>query len=121
MAKTHFASVDEYIASQPEAMQPILQRVRAAIRKALPKAEEVISYNMPTYKLHDETVLHFAAWKQYYSLYPANARVVDAFKDEIAPYKVEKSTLRFPYSKPVPAKLIERIATFRANEVRQSS
>jgi hypothetical protein len=59
MAETDFRSVDEYIASQPEAVQDILGRVRSAIRKAVPQALEVISYKIPTYKLHNRTVLLF--------------------------------------------------------------
>src|SRR5262245_22401176 len=51
MAKTDFRSVDEYIATQPEAVRGTLERVRATIRKALPKAEEVISYQIPAYRL----------------------------------------------------------------------
>ena len=43
MAKTDFKSVDEYIASQPRAVRDVLKRVRSAIRKAVPGAEEVIS------------------------------------------------------------------------------
>ena len=75
MAKTSFKSVDDYIASQPEAVQAVLQRVRSIIRKAVPGAEEVISYQIPTYKLHGRAVLYFAGWKQHYSLYPATGRV----------------------------------------------
>jgi uncharacterized protein YdhG (YjbR/CyaY superfamily) len=117
MAKTDFKSVDEYIASQPEAVQGILGRVRSTIRKAVPGAEEVISYKIPTYKLHSDPVLYFAGWKQHYSLYPATERVVAAFMDELAPYEVNKGTIRFPLSEPVPVKLIGRIAKFRAKEV----
>lgn len=95
----------------------MLQRVRSTIRKAVPEAEEVISYKIPTYKLPGGTVLYFAGWKQHYSLYPANGRVVAAFKDELAPYEISKGTIRFPLSQPVPVRLIERIAKFRANEV----
>ena len=117
MAKTDFKSVDEYIASQPEAVQSLLKRVRSTIRKALPGAEEVISYKIPTYKLHGGPVLYFAGWKQHYSLYPATGHVVAAFKDDLAPYQVSKGTIRFPLSQPVPVKLIGRIAKFRAKEV----
>ncbi len=116
MAKTVFKSVDAYIASQPELVQPKLALVRSAILKALPEAEEVISYNIPTYKLRNEAVLHFAGWKRHYSLYPAGTALVEAFKNELAPHKVEKATLRFSLSDPVPANLIERIAKFRAME-----
>ena len=117
MAKTDFKSVDEYIASHSEAVQSVLERVRSTIRKAVPQAEEVISYKIPTYKLQGGPVLYFAGWKQHFSLYPVTANVVAAFKDEIAPYLVKKATLRFPLAQPVPLKLIGRIAKFRAKEV----
>jgi uncharacterized protein YdhG (YjbR/CyaY superfamily) len=115
--KTDFKSVDQYIAAQPEAAREALGRVRGAILKALPKAEEVISYQIPTYKLAGGAVLYFAGWKEHFSLYPAGARLVAAFKDELRPYEVRKSTLRFPLSQPVPEKLIGRIARFRVKEM----
>jgi uncharacterized protein YdhG (YjbR/CyaY superfamily) len=117
MTKTDFKSVDEYIASQPKAIQDVLQRVRTTIRKAMPGAEEVISYKIPAYKLKGEPVLYFAGWKQHFSLYPATATMIASFADDIAPYFDHKSTLRFPLSQPVPVKLVERIAKFRAMEV----
>jgi uncharacterized protein YdhG (YjbR/CyaY superfamily) len=117
MAKTDFKSVDEYIASKPEAVQSVLERVRSAIRKAVPEAEEVISYKIPAYKLPAGPVLYFAGWKRHFSLYPATATVVAAFKNEIASYVVHKGTIRFPLAQPVPVKLITRIAKFRAKEV----
>jgi uncharacterized protein YdhG (YjbR/CyaY superfamily) len=117
MAKTVFKSVDEYIATYPEDVQTILQRVRGAIRKAVPGAEEAISYQIPAYKLHGDVVLYFAGWKRHYSLYPATGGVVEEFKDELVPYEVnDKGTIRFPLSQPVPEKLIGRIARFRAQE-----
>jgi uncharacterized protein DUF1801 len=58
MVKTDFQSVDEYIASQPETVREVLERVRSAIRKALPGAEEVISYQIPAFKLHGGPVLY---------------------------------------------------------------
>ena len=116
MVKTDFNSVDEYIATYPEDVQAILQRVRSTIRKAMPGAEEVISYQMPAYRLHGGAVLSFAGWKQHYSLYGATGHLVQAFEDDLAPYEVDKGTIRFPMSRPVPVKLIERIAKFRARE-----
>jgi uncharacterized protein YdhG (YjbR/CyaY superfamily) len=117
MSKREPTSVDEYIAAQPEAARGALRRVRSAVRNALPGAEELIAYKMPAYKLNDAVVIHFAGWKQHYSLYLASERVVAAFNDELAPYDVKKGTVSFPLSKPVPVKLIERIAKFRAKEI----
>ena len=116
MAKTDFKSVDEYIATHSEDVQAILERVRSTIRNAVPGAEEMISYQIPAYRLHGSAVLYFAGWKQHYSLYPATDRLVWAFKSELAPYKVSKGTIRFPLSEPVPVKLIADIAKFRAKE-----
>jgi uncharacterized protein YdhG (YjbR/CyaY superfamily) len=113
----NFKSVDEYIASHTEAVQRVLKRVRSAVRKAVPGAEEMLSYKIPTYKLNGRPVLYFAAWKQHYSVYPSNTHLVAAFTDELAPYEVSKGTIRFPLSEPVPVKLIESIARFRAKEV----
>jgi uncharacterized protein YdhG (YjbR/CyaY superfamily) len=116
MARTDFKSVDEYIAVQPAAAQVALRRVRAAIRKALPGADEVISYQIPTFKRDGAYVVYFAGWKEHYSLYPASRELAEAFADELAPYTVHKGTIRFPLSDPVPVKLIERIARFMGKQ-----
>ena len=115
--RTNFKSVDEYIALQPDPVQNVLQRVRSIIRKSLPEAEEVISYQIPAYKLGGTAVIYFAGWKQHYSIYPAGKRLVEAFKEELAPYEISKGTIRFPLSQPVPGSLIREIAKFRAKEV----
>lgn len=116
MAKTSFDSVDAYIAAQTEEAQAILQRVRGAIRRAMPEAEEAISYQIPAYKLAGHPVLYFAGWKAHFSLYPASVPLVAALKAELAPYELSKGTIRFPLAQPVPLRLIERIARFRKKE-----
>jgi uncharacterized protein YdhG (YjbR/CyaY superfamily) len=116
-----FESVDEYIASQPEGVRETLALLRGTIRKAVPAAEEAISYKIPTYKLHDVPLIYFAAWKKHYSLYPITGRVLAEFQDELADFAVEKSTVRFAYSQPVPVKLIARIAKFRVKDVALSA
>src|SRR5262245_33472855 len=117
MAKTDFKSVGEYMALQPETARDVLERVRGTIRKALPRAEEVISYQIPAYKLPGGIALYFAGWKKHYSLYPATKLVVTTFNDELAPYELSKGTIRFPLSDPVPVRLIAHIAKLRAKEV----
>ena len=47
----------------------------------------------------------------------AGAELSSIAKEELAPYQISKGTIRFPLSQPVPVKLIERIAKFRAKEV----
>jgi uncharacterized protein YdhG (YjbR/CyaY superfamily) len=123
MPKRAFRSVDEYLAAQPEASRLSLERVRIAIRKALPKAEETISYKIPAYRLTDKVALYFAGWKRHYSLYPVNDELIAHFGDELAGCELDKGTIRFPLDQPVPATLIGRIAKFRAAQAgkRQSS
>jgi len=116
MAKPSFNTVDEYIASQPEAAQSALERVRAAIRKTVPRAEEMISYNIPTYKIDGELVIYFAGWKQHFSLYPVSDRIVAACRAGDVPHEVKKATIRFPLAKTVPVELICRIVKLRAKE-----
>ena len=117
MARTRAASVSEYIASKPKEARAALKSVRTAIRTAVPKAEEGLSYQMPAYTLNGVPVLYFAGWKAHYSIYPASDALVAAFKRELLPYERSKGTIRFPLSEPVPVKLIARIAKFRAKEV----
>ncbi len=107
-------SVDEYIAAQPLAMQPKLKQVRAAIKKAVPDAIEIIGYRMPGYKLHGKPMLYFAAFKEHYSLFAASGTFFAALEDELRGYELRKGTIHFPLTEPVPAKLIGRIAKLRA-------
>lgn len=115
---THFNSVDDYLALPPETAQVTLQLVRATIRKALPEAEEVISYNMPAYRVYGRVALYFAGWKRHYSLYPCTEPVITKFKKELEPFEVnDNGTVRFPLSEAVPVKLIADIARFRVSQI----
>jgi len=95
MAKTDFRSVDEYIGTFPKDVQATLETIRRTIRKAVPEAEEVISYQMPAYKLHGR-MLYFSAYKKHYSLFGATQSVRRAFKKELSRYEGTKGTIRFP-------------------------
>ena len=111
------ATIGEYIAGFPKPVQAVLRKVRNSLRKGLPAAKEAIAYRIPAFKVGGRTVIYFAGWKAHYSIYPANARLVAAFRAELEPYEVNnKGTIRFPLSEPVPAKLLERLARFRAKD-----
>jgi uncharacterized protein YdhG (YjbR/CyaY superfamily) len=107
-------SVDEYIAAQPEALRTKLEQVRAAIRKAVPEAVEGIGYRMPGYKLRGKPMLYFAAFKEHYSLFAASGTFFAALANDLRGYELRKGTIHFPLTKPVPVKLISRIARLRA-------
>lgn len=108
------ASVDEYIAGFPEDVQLLLDQVREAIKKAAPMAEEVISYQMPAYKLNGMLV-YFAAFSKHIGFYPA-ASGIAAFKKELSIYKGAKGSVQFPHNKPLPLDLIVRVVEYRVQE-----
>jgi uncharacterized protein YdhG (YjbR/CyaY superfamily) len=120
MKRSAPTNVAAYIAGFPRPVQTVLKRVRRVIRAAVPNAEETISYQIPTYKLHGKPVIYFAAFTNHYSIYPSNTRLAAAFTKQLAGYEMSKGTIRFPLSEPVPTKLLERIAKFRAQEVKAS-
>jgi len=118
MANTDYASVDEYLAAQPQDVQKVLKRVRTILRGALPKAVEGISYQIPTYKIDGRAVIYFAGWKAHFSLYPLGELVTETLAKELAAYEVSKGTVRFPLAGPIPTHLIQRIAKLRAETMR---
>jgi uncharacterized protein YdhG (YjbR/CyaY superfamily) len=106
--------VDGYIKEFPKEEQMMLNKMRSIIRKVAPKAEEVMSYNMPAYKYHGMLV-YFAANKNHIGLYPMPSAVIK-FKKELSKYKTAKSTIQFPTGEKLPVSLITKIIKFRASE-----
>src|SRR5438067_9379413 len=102
------------MAAQPGTVRRKLEQVRAAIRRAVPEAVEGIGYRMPGYKLHGKPMLYFAGFKEHYSLFAASGTFLAALEDELRGYALRKGTVHFPLTKPVPVKLISRIANLRA-------
>jgi uncharacterized protein YdhG (YjbR/CyaY superfamily) len=109
-------NIDEYVEDFPEAVQEILQKIRLTIKKAVPQAEETISYKMPTFNLKGQYLIYFAAYKKHIGIYPVPAGEAE-FNKMIAPYQAGKGTLQFPLDQPIPYKLIGKIAKARAKDV----
>lgn len=106
--------VDAYIASFPQPTKLKLEALRAAIKKAAPKAEELISYKMPAYKLNGMLV-YFAAYKNHIGFYPTASGIL-AFKKELSIYKGAKGSVQFPLTEELPLNLITKIVKFRVQE-----
>jgi uncharacterized protein YdhG (YjbR/CyaY superfamily) len=106
--------IDEYIASFPEDVQEILEKLRATIKKAAPDAEEKISYQIPTFSLKGNLV-HFAAYKKHIGFYPTPSGI-ENFKNELSAYEGAKGSVKFPLNKPIPYDLIREIVEFRVKE-----
>lgn len=113
---TTLQSIEEYIAGFPNEVQEILQKIRMTIKKAVPEAEETISYNMPTFNLRGQYLIYFAAYKKHIGLYPVPTGD-KKFNEELSTYRAGKGTLQFPLDQPIPYNLISKIVKVRAKEV----
>lgn len=114
MAKTEFATIDEYIASFPTEVQKVLEQVRKVIKEVAPAAEETISYAIPTYKLNKKYLVYFAAHSQHIGLYPFLQNKIE-YK-QFDPYKAGKGTLQFALNKPLPLEVIQSFIELRLRE-----
>jgi len=103
--------IDDYFAGFPPATRKLLKQLRAAIRKAAPHADEVISYRMPAFKLNGMLVW-YAGYARHIGFYPTGSGIA-AFKKELAGYKHAKGSVQFPLDQPLPLALISRIVKFR--------
>lgn len=112
--KMTFKNIDEYISIQTPEVQVLLEQMRITIKKAAPKAEEIISYNMPAFKYHGMLV-YFAAFKNHIGFY-ATPTGHSEFKKELSVYKQGKGSVQFPLNKPLPLDLITDIVSFRVKE-----
>ena len=113
-SKKVIKTVDEYIATFPKNVQSILEELRQAIRESAPEAEEVISYQMPAFKLNG-ILVWFAAFKNHIGFYPKTS-AIEAFKDDLSNCEVSKGTVRFPLDKPIPFDLVKKIVKYRVKE-----
>ena len=109
-----FTTIDEYINAFPEDVQKILNQLRQTIKDAAPEAEETINYQMPTFTLNGNLV-HFAAFKNHIGFYPTPAGI-EAFREELAPYKGAKGSVQFPIDQSLPLPLIRKIVEYRVKE-----
>lgn len=98
----------------PKDVQNILKKMRQVIRESAPKAEEEISYRIPTFRLNGNLV-HFAAFKDHISFFPTSSARV-AFRKELSKYKGGRGTIQFPIDKPIPYGLVRKIVKFRVRE-----
>ncbi|MTK63563.1 MAG: DUF1801 domain-containing protein [Methanobacterium sp.] len=107
---------EDYSKNYSPEIRKRLDQIQETIKNAVPGAEEKISYKMPSFRFHG-ILLYYGAFKNHIGFYPASRAVFVRFKDELKYYKQSgKRPIQFPHDKPLPIRLIKRIAQFRAKE-----
>ena len=109
-------NIDEYIAAFPKDVQKMLAQIRATIKKVAPKAEETISYGMPSFNFNGMHLVYFAAYKKHIGFYPVPEGNKELDKEFAAYNTSGKGTIQFPLDKPMPLNLITKIVKFRIKE-----
>ena len=107
-------TVDQYIAAFPADVKKRMQQLRTTIKAAAPKAEEVISYQMPGYK-YLGMLVYFAAYKNHIGFYPGAGGVLEFYK-ELSSFKSAKGSVQFPHDRPIPFEIISKIVKFRVKQ-----
>lgn len=114
MRQQDYSNIDEYISLFTEDVQELLQEIREVIRSAAPRAEEDISYGIPTFTLNGNLV-HFGGFRHHIGFYPGPSGMRKYLK-ELAKYKHSKGSVQFPLDEDLPVDLIKKIVTFRVGE-----
>lgn len=113
-SKKIFSSIDEYISEFPPDIQKILNQIRTAIKKAAPKATEIISYGMPAFK-QNKVLVYFAVGKNHIGFYPT-PNPIKIFSKELDTFKTSKGAVQLPLDRKIPLALISKITKFRVRE-----
>jgi len=107
--------VDEYLAQTPGDVRAALEKLRKTIKAAAPKADEVISYQIPAYK-HRGLLVGFAASKAHCTFHIMSVAVTRAHANELKGYKLGKASIQFEARKPLPATLVKKLVKARIAE-----
>ncbi len=111
------STVEAYIAGVPEPARNNFEKLRAAVRSAVPAdAVEVISYRIPAFK-RDRILVWFAAFAKHCSLFPT-ASVLAKFSNELKEFSTSKGTVQFPNDKPLPADVVKKLVKARVQSSR---
>ena len=119
MRKRAAETIDDYLAGvRDKAHRGALEKLRMQIRAAAPKAEECISYQIPTFR-QNGMLVSFGDATKHCSFYPGS-RPIETYKEELKGYELSKGTIRFQPDNPIPAALVRKIVKERLaqNELR---
>ena len=118
MPKTKPTTVNEYIKAAPREAQAKLREIRALLKKVVPGAKETLKWGSPVFE-EGRILFSYSAHTSHLNFSPTGP-AMQPFKEELAKFKTGKDTIQFPYDKPLPRRLIQKIAAFRAKQVKEN-
>ncbi len=111
------AEVEQYLSALPAESRAALESLRETIRAAAPEATETISYGIPTFKHNGRPLVSYGGFKNHCSLFPMSNKVIEAFAEELEPFRTAKGTLQFQTDDPLPAELVTKLVEARIEEI----
>lgn len=118
MKSNNYTDFETYFSLYPQSTQQILQEIRRTIKQIIPNAEEAIKYGIPTFRLNNKNVVHFAGYKNHIGFYPGAQAIVD-FNDKLKKYTLSKGTIQFRLDAVIPHKLIKEIVLYRVKKMQE--
>ena len=105
-------TVREYLARVPPPQRAALENLRQTIKAVVPGAVEVISYQIPTFKLDGRLLVSYAAFKKHCSFFPGSGPI-ERHRDELRSYRTAKGTIHFSPDDPLPVGLVKNLLKTR--------
>jgi len=110
-------TVDEYLAAMPANQRYALTTVRELIVAAIPEAEEVVSYQIPTFKYQGQALVAISAAKNHCSLHLMSPQLANALRSELTEGKLSGATIQFANDAPLSESTIRLVVERRIDEV----
>ena len=110
--------IDEYLANVEPAKRKALERIRALAKKAVPEADETISYGMPTLKYQGKPFLGFDAHARHIGIYPYSGDVIETLGEKLRAYETTKGAIRVPLDSPIPERTLRAVINCRLQAIR---
>jgi uncharacterized protein YdhG (YjbR/CyaY superfamily) len=110
-------TIDAYLATIGPDRRAPLEKLRRSLHRAVPAADECISYGMPAFRVRGGIVGGFAVTKNGYSYYPFSGQTLTELAADVSSFVRTKSALHFSAKQPLPATLLRKLVATRLAEI----
>ncbi len=114
------SAIDDYLQQVTPAQKAGLERVRKIVRKAVPEAEEVISYGIPAFRYHKQYLIGLAAFKNHLSVFPTS-HPIEVLAEQLGGFELSKGSIHFTTDHPIPESIISELLRTRLKDIEAAS